>query len=121
MELAASDVESQSAPISAAPPAEPAGTRDTINAAVPLTPEQPRKPTTAEWLDGLERDLAAAETADAVDEIIARPQVQKALDALRNGALARLNAMIAEATKRTGDDDTFPGDLPISGEERVGA
>ncbi len=86
--------------------AEPAGTREAINAAVPLA-DAPKRPSVAEWLNALQIDLEAAQTSDAVDAILARDDVQKAQDALRNGAAERLNAMIKEALDRTGDG--WPG------------
>ena len=87
---------------------ESAGTRDAINADVPL-----KKRTVTDWLDGLEADLKAAQTPNAVDAIIARDDVQKALDALKGAAKDRLAAIIKAATDRT--SDVFPKDLP-SGE-----
>ena len=85
--------------------AEPAGTRDAINAEVPL-----KKRTVTDWLDGLEADLKAAQTPNAVDAIIARDDVQKALDALKGAAKDRLAAIIKAATDWT--SDVLPGDLP---------
>ena len=41
-------------------------------------PKQPAKPTVAGWLDALALELAAAADMDAVDEILARPEVQQA-------------------------------------------
>ena len=70
----------------------------------------PRKQTVAEWLDALERELTAAKTAEDVDAIMARPDVQKAIDVLRNGARDRLNAMCKAALERTADTGT-DGDL----------
>lgn len=65
------------------------------------TPTEPRRPTIKEWLDTLEADLTGAQDADAVDAITARPDVQKALDSLQNGARDRLNAMVKAALDRT--------------------
>jgi RecT family protein len=93
--------------------AEPAGTREAINAAVPLA-EPPRKATWADWLDARAADFGGAHTRDAVDAILARDDVHKAMDgALKNGGLARLKAMIAEAIQRTSgmDEDGPDGDL----------
>ena len=63
----------------------------------------PRKRTITEWLDALEKELVEAATAEAVDEITARSDVQKALDRLTNGARDRLNAMCKAALARTAD------------------
>lgn len=60
-----------------------------------------RKPTVTEWLKGLDVDLTNAETKDAVDAVLARDDVQRAQDALRNGAKERLDGMIAAAIQRT--------------------
>ena len=51
----------------------------------------------------MEKELVAATTAERVDEITARPDVQKALDLLTNGARDRLNAMCKAAQDRTAD------------------
>ena len=68
--------------------AEPAGTREAINAAVPLS-EAPKKPTWADWLDARAADFGAAQTRDAVDAVVARDDVHKAMDgALKNGGSA---------------------------------
>lgn len=84
-------------------------TRETLNAEVPLAP---KKQTINEWLDALETDFAKAQTAEAVDAIIARPDVQKAEAAFRNGALDRLNKMTKAAIDRTAPaDDGFPGQM----------
>ena len=81
-------------------------------------PTAPR-PTVIEWLDALETRLRAAQTAGAVDAIIAEEATQKALDTLRNGARERLNALVKAALGRTQadpdpsapppDDDGWPG------------
>lgn len=63
----------------------------------------PRKQTITEWLDELERTLAAATTAEAVDDVVARDDVKKATDMLRNGARDRLNALVKAALERTAD------------------
>jgi hypothetical protein len=79
-------------------------------------PEAPRKPTITDWLNALGADLEAAPDAEAVDAIVARPDVQKALDRLQNGALERLNTMMKAALDRTAStavpaaDDGWPGD-----------
>jgi len=81
-------------------------------------PTEPRKPTITEWLDALQTRLDVAQTADAVDEIVASVEVQKALDGLRNGAKDRLNKMLTDAEARTApptngpDDEEMPGIAP---------
>lgn len=72
-------------------------------------PEQARKKTVAEFLDGLQRDFDAAIVAgrDEVDRLVASEDVQKALDRFINGNKARLDGMIKDALDRTEDD--FPG------------
>lgn len=64
----------------------------------------PRKPTINEWLDALELELANAATAEDVDAILARADVQKATDTFKNGARGRLDDMVSAAIKRTGDE-----------------
>lgn len=97
-------------------PLEAAGIVPTFTApsAAPAPePAAPRKPSVTEWLDALEAKLVAAETAEAVDDITAQPDVQKALDKLTNGALTRLNTMIKAALDRTAapaaDGEEWPG------------
>ena len=60
-----------------------------------------QKQSVTAWLDALERDLSEALTAADVEAIGDRDQVIKARGALKNGALARFNAMMAEAIERT--------------------
>ena len=63
-------------------------------------PAAPKKQTTGQWLDDIEREfVAAAETGDIamVDAIANRERVQAALKALTNGALARLQTIILAA------------------------
>ncbi len=66
-----------------------------------VEPPPPKKPTAAEWMDALQPELDAAQTTQAVDAIVFRADVQKALDTLRNGALTRLKAMLDAAVART--------------------
>jgi hypothetical protein len=88
---------------------------------------EPKKPTITEWLDALDAELAAATTAESVDAITSRTDVQAALDKLQNGARTRLNAMCKAAIDRTappqaspnvppddapGGDDGWPGPTP---------
>lgn len=67
------------------------------------TPDEaaPKRKTIGEWLDALETELQAATDAQAVDAIIYRMDVQKAMDSLRNGAMDRLKVMIEVAQART--------------------
>lgn len=65
---------------------------------------EPKRQTVRGFLDALEVDLAAEVDAMGVDAIVARPDVQTALDKLQNGAKERLNAMIAAALARTATD-----------------
>ena len=76
--------------------------------------ESPRKPTVTDWLNALDIDLQSALTSDAVDAIIARPDVQKAQDKLQGAARDRLNEIVSAAIQRTApaaDEDVFPGDI----------
>jgi hypothetical protein len=66
-------------------------------------PESPKKPTVESWLKALDVELVNAQTAAEVDEILARDDVQKAHDRLKNGAKDRLQGMIDEAIKRTAE------------------
>jgi len=82
----------------------------------PLRREQPPaekpKPTRGEWLDALERRLAAAGGVEAARAIIRAPGTQKALEVFDGADKARLDALITGATAYAiamGDDD-FPGD-----------
>jgi len=71
-------------------------------------PSKPKRQTTAEWLDEIDMEVAAARTADEVDEIEARPKVQKMLDWLQNGARDRLNHILRVARERTADEASAP-------------
>jgi len=114
------EMETTPAPAFGGTTIEAVNTREAINAAVPLAGQPanpdlegdgipaldpaPKRPTSREWLDALEAELKAAADGDVVDEIIARADVQKALDKLSNGAKDRLNAMIKAALDRTGEE-----------------
>lgn len=87
-------------------------TGPTIEVKVEESSPEARKPTVAEWLDGLEAELTAATTTTSVDAIVARSDVQRAMDSLRNGAKERLDRMVNDAIARTTPDDDFPGDAP---------
>lgn len=58
----------------------------------------PKKPTSKEWLDNLERDLMNAD-ADTARALVNSDVVQTAREKFRNGALTRLNAILEEAQK----------------------
>lgn len=62
------------------------------------------------WLKQLDVDLAAAQTAEEIDEILAAPDVQTAQDHARNGAKARLDKMIAAAVHRARSMETSAPD-----------
>ena len=78
----------------------------------PPEPTQPKQRTRKDFLDDLERELAAAVDAEAVDAITSRADVQKALDVFANGHLIRLNAMVKVARDRTAP--AFDGELAES-------
>lgn len=109
--------------IDAAPDAPPAGTREAINAAVPLTePAHPRR-TVKAWLADVARELEDAADIEAVEAIVAREDVQKALAALTNGALTQLEETISRArsamTPIVVESDGWPGpDVPAAGDAR---
>jgi len=71
-----------------------------VSLAVP-PPARPHRQTVHEWLDELGRDLERALTRADVEEIGDREQVIKAQSSLKNGALTRFNAMMADAIERT--------------------
>lgn len=67
-----------------------------------------KRQSVTEWLDALQAELTAAESLEASQAIVARDQVQRALQSLKNGALDRLEKMIAEAQTRPWDDGSLP-------------
>ena len=78
--------------------------------------EQPKRQTVSAWLDALALELAAAEGAEAVDAILARPRVQEAQDRLTTDAKDRLNHILAEAIARTAaTETTAPNDEAHAG------
>jgi hypothetical protein len=102
---------------SAAPPPPVAEHRPA--ASVP-TPAEPRKQTMGEFLDALEADLNAAQTAEEVDDILARDKVRLVAERAQNGAKVRFDAMVKAAIARTAGDEP-DGDLGVVGEERADA
>lgn len=73
----------------------------------------PAKPKLADWLRAVEADLAGAADPAAVELIVSRPDVAKALASLQGEALARLSGAIHAARERV---MPFPGDV-TEGEE----
>lgn len=69
--------------------------------ATPTQEPAPRKRTWSDLLDEIEARFQAAQTRNKVDEVLASPEVQKALDGARNGARERLDAIIRTAMERT--------------------
>lgn len=61
----------------------------------------PKKITAAEWIATLNIELEAAQTREAVDAIVARDNVQKALAGFKNESLETLKQRIAAAEART--------------------
>lgn len=89
---------------------------DPVSAETAPKSDAPKRQTTAEWLDEIAAELAAADH-DGVDAIIARPKYQKMKDWLQNGAKERLDAIEKEAIKRTAEapaieNDEMPPDDP---------
>ena len=87
-------------------------------AAIPHDPApaaEPKKQTVAQWLDSLEADLASCASAEGVDAVVARDDVQRAMSSLKADTRARLNAMVKAALERTSpssdEDDDFPGQV----------
>jgi hypothetical protein len=89
----------------------------------PVTTTDLPKKTVSQWLAEIEALFTAAVTADDVDEIIARDDLQKMLDRGSETAKAALMHIVRKALARTRQDepttatdddvdDTFPGDIP---------
>jgi len=72
----------------------------------------PKKQIVSEYLDVLAAEMAVAiaDGGEAVDAILARPDVQAAQDKLRNGARDRLQHILDEAIRRTAADETTAPD-----------
>ncbi|MHB1310495.1 MAG: recombinase RecT [Gemmatimonadaceae bacterium] len=109
--------------IDAAPDGPPAGTREAINAAVPLTEPTHHRRTVKAWLADVARELEDTANIEEVEAIVAREDVQKALAALTNGALTQLTETIARVrsamTPVAIADDGWPGpDVPAAGDAR---
>lgn len=67
----------------------------------PAPPPPKATRTWGDFLSELDAELANAQTAEEVDEILARSTVQQAQDKLQNGAKDRLTHMIQQAIHRT--------------------
>lgn len=84
--------------------------------------EEPKKRLVKDILGEIHASLNACHTVEEVETITATDDVKKALARFTNGALAELNAMLAEAITRVTEnegashepDDIFPGDLPLN-------
>lgn len=71
-----------------------------------------KKRTLHDAIDELADEFAAAGTRAEVDTVLASDKCQKALDFARNGAKARLDAIVKAALDRTAPASDFPGDWP---------
>jgi RecT family len=108
--------------IDAAPETAPQGSREAINASVPLAEPSPQKRTVKDWLTDVKRDLDLAPDLAAVNAVVDREDVQKALGTFRNGALTQLNEMIRGArdgmtplSPPVDEGDGWPGpDVPAA-------
>lgn len=76
----------------------------------------PKKQSAREWLTDLRATLASCHTEDEVHTIAQTDQVKLALSpsGLKNGALAELNAILAEALERVRADDGSSAEEPES-------
>jgi len=82
----------------------------------PTAPPPKKSRTWGDFLDELELELAGATSAEAVDEILARAEVQKAQDTLKNGAKDRLNHMLQQAIERTASPENNAPNEEVSAE-----
>jgi len=71
--------------------------------------DAPKRQTITQWLDDLGAELKAADMSER-HEILARDDVKKAHQTLRNGALDRLKAITAAALDELDDDGELPAD-----------
>jgi hypothetical protein len=78
------------------------GTPDPVAVVV----EQPKRPTQGQFVDAVGLELAACEGGEEVDAILARSDVQLALDRFGPAAKDRLNHIISEAIRRTAATET---------------
>ena len=91
----------------AAAPAAPAAAPARETSHEQTDSHAPKKQTVSEYLDVLAAEMAVAiaDGGEAVDAILARPDVQAAQDKLRNGARDRLQHILDEAIRRTAQAD----------------
>jgi hypothetical protein len=68
--------------------------------------EQPKRPTQGQFVDAVGLELAGCEGGEEVDAILARSDVQQALDRFNPAAKDRLNHIISEAIRRTAAEET---------------
>lgn len=68
--------------------------REQVNQQTPMN-EAPKKMTAAEWLDGFEIACKACKDINALNAIIASPQVQKAMQWMKDALLVRLQSIMA--------------------------
>jgi hypothetical protein len=73
---------------------------------VAVVVEQPKRPTQGQFVDAVGLELAACEGGEEVDAILARSDVQLALDRFGPAAKDRLNHIISEAIRRTAATET---------------
>lgn len=86
-------------------------TGTTIEAEPP--PPIAKRPTVTAWLDALDAELTNAQDGEELDTILARDDVQKAQDTLRNGARDRLQHMLDTAIGRMQATETSaPAEVP---------
>lgn len=86
------------------------GTTIDIQAEPP--PPVAKRPTVTAWLDALDAELTNAQDGEELDTILARDDVQKAQDTLRNGARDRLQHMLDTAIQRMqGSETSAPGEV----------
>jgi hypothetical protein len=71
-----------------------------------VTVEQPKRPTQGQFVDAVGLELAACEGGEEVDAILARSDIQLALDRFGPAAKDRLNHIISEAIRRTAATET---------------
>jgi hypothetical protein len=118
------------------------GTREAINAAVPLKAAaasmprgervadptvydapKPQQRTRGSFLDALEIALRDAKSAEEVDRIVCGEEVMRAKEVFTNGHKGRLDKLISEALSKwwaNAPEDDLP-ELEIAGEEKAGA
>ena len=112
----------EAVPLRAAAAATPRGDRR-IDPTVYETqepPEQPRKRTRRDFLDGLAIALRDAQSAEEVDRIVCGEEVMRAKEAFTNGSKMELEKLIADALKKWWHEPSDGiEDVAIVGEDRV--